>query len=79
MTMTDNHDDVRSDLAESCFIGGRLHGDHEAASSRSAISRPDVMAVMAAAVGAEETAQPLARPRPVAIGDAVDRVEKLAV
>ena len=77
--MIDNHDDVRSGLAESCFICGRLHGDHEAASSRSAISRPDVMTGMAAAVGAEETAQPQARPRPVAIGDARNRVGKLTV
>ena len=77
--MTDSYDDVRSDLAESCFICGRLHGVHEAASSPSAISRRDVMTGMGAAVGAKETAQPQGRPRPVAIGDAVGRVGKLAV
>jgi len=76
MTMTDNHDHVRSGLAKSCFICERLHGVREAASSPSAISRRDVMIGMAAA---EETAQPPGRPRPVAIGDAVYRVRKLAV
>ena len=77
--MTDNHNHMRSDLAEPCFICGRLHRNHEAASSPSAISRGDVMTGIAAAASAEETAQPQGRPRPLTIGDAVNRVGKLAV
>lgn len=77
--MTDNRDHVRSGLAKSCFICERLHGVREAASSPSAISRRDVMTGMTAAVGAEETAQPQGYPRPVAIVDALGRVDKLPV
>jgi len=49
--MTDNHDDVRPDLAGSCFICGGMHGDHdhEPASPQPAISRRGVMTGMAAA------------------------------
>ncbi len=52
--MTDNHDDVRSDLAGSCFICGGMHGDHdhEAATPPSGISRRGVMTGVAAAGGA---------------------------
>lgn len=56
--MTDNHDDVRSDLVGSCFICGGMHGDHdhEAASRPSGISRRGVMTGMAAAGGAAAVA-----------------------
>ena len=75
--MTDN--DMRLDRAESCFICGITHGDHEAVSCPSAINRRAVMTGMAAAVSAVETAQPQGRPQPVAIGGAAERVAKLAV
>ena len=56
--MTDNHDDVRSDLVGSCFICGGMHGDHdhEAPARPSGISRRGMMTGMAAAGGAAAVA-----------------------